>query len=461
MNTLEAALETFLHEFESDSLTDADRDAARALLADQLGLQVGLSTLPWSEAAADAALRTAPDGNATIAGSGVRVDPQTAAYCNATFAHGFEYDDAHSASDGHPGSVVASTALALAEAEDRTIEEAVIALVAGYEVYTRLGAVLSPHALEHGWHPHALLAPFGAAATALALGDDDRETISNALAIAASHGSASTEYSSTGGSVKRVHAGIGARDGIQSVALARAGVTGPERYLGGNKGLLSVYADVDPPGGEAFSRNRLEIHDTWFKLHSCCGCTHAYLDCLAAIDPDPDDVERVTARLQPSSDRIVGTQNENLYAPRSIEEAQFNLPFALALALSGIGTDVRAYRSFVTGERDYDDPALRATMERIDLEVDPDMARYAPAFVGDLTVHYADGTTADAFVEHTRGTPDNPATESDRREKFDALAEPIIGAERTARLWDHAIDAPCETPVRSFRPLLEPPASDR
>ena len=461
MATFEDAIDDFLSELDAGILSTADREAARVLLTDQLGVQVGLADLPWSEQATAAALDGAPDGKATIVANGLRVDPETAAFCNASYAHGFEYDDAHSASDGHPGSVTVSVALALAEAEDRTLAEAVVAIVAGYEVYTRIGTALSPALLARGWHPHAVLAPFGAAATAATIEGLSSERTRHALAIAASHASGITEYSSTGGSVKRVHAGIGAQNGIRAVRLASRGVTGPDRYLTGNKGAFRAFAGVEPPGPdpETFGRERLEIHDTWLKLHSCCGCTHAYLDCLDEIDPasDPDRIDRVEARVQPSTDSIVGTQNENLYEPTSIEEAQFNLPFELALAILGWGNGVESHRALVAGDRRYDDPALRATMDRIELRIDRELERYDPAFVGDLTVEYVDGTTEEAFVEHARGTPGNPASAAERRRKFDELTEPILGSDQASELWSVATDAPLETPVRELRSLIAPP----
>ena len=56
-----------------------------------------------------------------------------------------------------------------------------------------------------------------------------------------SHCSGTTEYSSSGGSVKRVHSGIGALNGIRAAELAQAGITGPTHFLTGKKGYFRTF----------------------------------------------------------------------------------------------------------------------------------------------------------------------------------------------------------------------------
>jgi 2-methylcitrate dehydratase PrpD len=446
---IEAEVESFIDEFSYEDLADEDLVAAKRLLKDNLAVSVGLSVLPWSEAADGYAREQEQSGPSTVAAHGRSVDPETAAFLNGTFAHGLEYDDAHGPSDGHPGSVVTSTALAVGEAVDATFYDVLAAQVVGYEVYTELGAAGSPDLIARGWHPHAVLGSFGGAATAAYLWDLDRAEIRHALAIAASHASGLTEYSSTGGSVKRTHAGIGARNGITAVRMAKNGITGPRRYLTGNKGFFPTFIEkreIDPV--DFGTPGEMGVHEAWLKQYACCGCTHAYVDCVEAIDPEPEDIESVTARIQPKSNSIVGTENENLYEPTNIEEAQFNLPFEVALAIRGHGNGFPAHRRIIDGDLALDDSELRETMQRIDLEPDPELGEtYGPKFVGDLTVEYRDGTTEHAFVEDATGTADNPPSATECREKFDELTVPVLGEETSEHLWRAVDDADRDTPI--------------
>lgn len=448
-DTMEAEVESFIAEFSYGDLADKDLVAAKRLLKDNLAVSIGLSVLPWSEAADRYAREQERSGPSTVAAHGRSVDPETAAFLNGTFAHGLEYDDAHGASDGHPGSVVTSTALAVGEAVEATFDEVLAAQLVGYEVYTKLGAVGSPNLIARGWHPHAVLGSFGGAATAAYLWDLNRTEIRHALAIATSHAGGITEYSSTGGSVKRAHAGIGARNGITAVRMAKSGITGPRRYLTGSKGFFSSFIekrDLDPVGlGDS---GRMGVHEAWLKQYACCGCTHAYIDCVEEIDPELEEIESVTARIQPKSNSIVGTENENLYEPTNIEEAQFNLPFEVSLAIRGHGNGFPAHRRIIDGELALEDQELRETMELIELEPDPELGEtYGPKFVGDLTVEYRDGTTEHAFVEDATGTADNQPSAAECREKFDELTVPVLGEREAGSLWRAVDEASPETPV--------------
>lgn len=161
-----------------------------------------------------------------------------AAFVNGAYGHGFEYDDAHGPSASHPGSCVIPAALAIGEELGSSLEDVITAMVAGYEVYTRLGVLAAPDLLRRGLHPHCVLSNFGAAAVSAKLRGFDSETTLHALSIALSHASGTTEYTSTGGSVKRIHAGIGTRNGMVAADMARAGITGPRAFLSGNKGFF-------------------------------------------------------------------------------------------------------------------------------------------------------------------------------------------------------------------------------
>lgn len=449
----ESALATFVADASPSALTEDRRRAATRLLTDQLALQIGLSELPWSRSAIRYGLENGKEGACTIAGSGRRMDIETAAFVNATLGHGFEYDDVHNPSNGHPGCIVVPTGLAVGEATDATLEEVLVAIGVGYEVYGRIGTLGGPHLQNRGWHAHALLGRFGAAAVAAVLWDWDREMVHQALSIASSHASGFLEYSSTGGSVKRAHAGIAARDGIQAARMADSGITGPRRYLTGQKGFFNTFLDgLDRDWDERASdldHDRLDqLAHLWIKNYCTCGCIHAFLDAMRSIDPDPERVSRITAHIQPQSDAVVGTTNENATDPRDIVEAQYSLPYQLALTLRGFDNGYRLHREFTEGSRPLDDPETRRLARTVDIVVDPELDEtYAPKLVGKLEVEWTDGTAERCFVEDPRGTPENPLSEAAFRDKFDDLTVPVVGKARSAKLYELLEDFDSTLPV--------------
>ena len=72
---------------------------------------------------------------------------------------------------------------------------------------------------------------FGAAAAAAKILGLNKDLILNALSIAASEAGGVSEYTVSGGSVKRLHAGFAAQAGVKAAILANLGITGPSTAL--------------------------------------------------------------------------------------------------------------------------------------------------------------------------------------------------------------------------------------
>lgn len=452
--TLERAVAQFVVAFGSDDIDTAAREDVKKLIKDQLAIQIGAAQLPWSKQVR--AFRKPRPGKSTIVGEDTKAAAADAAYLNAAYGHGFEYDDF--AGNAHPGCCVVPTALAIGEEVGATLEQVVVALLTGYETYVRIGRLGSPDLLNCGWQPHSVLANFGAAAIAAKLYGLDEEQTMNALAIALSHASGTTEYASTGGSIKRAHAGMAVRNGIESVELALAGITGPRRWLTGDRGLYRTFIRKsvgDDARTDFLPGHPLEIRKLMFKAYCCCAANHAYIEAMAEVRHRVDDITGVDAKIQTMTDAIVGNRNAHIYQPRNIEELQYSLPAQMALSVLGKGNGYRTHRDFLDGKLKLtpDSDAIQFA-RRIKLEVDTDLDRKYPYFVADVTVKYRDGTSQHLFRERARGSPNHPFTRDEHQAKLDELTEDVIGKRQASQLFDLIERLPPATPVREVTSLL-------
>lgn len=439
-NALEMAAARFVVDFGVEHLRDETRTALRLLLKDQLSVQIGVSQLPWAKQIRAYAEENRLPGNATVVAEEEKMDAASAAFVNAGYGHGFEYDDIHRASGGHPGCCVIPTALAIGEDIGANLGQVLVAIVAGYEVYTRIGILAAPDLLKRGWHPHSVLANFGAAAVAAKLWNLDVEKTLHALAIAASHASGITEYSSTGGSIKRVHASIGVKNGIQAASLARHGITGPSRFLTGNKGFFHAFVQKKA-GSEAASvfslDESLQIETPWLKPYCACGATHAYIDAMTGFSGQADNIERIDLRIQPKADSIVGNQNANIYAPNNIEELQYALPVQMALAVLDRGNGYRTHRDFLAGKLDLgpDTDVIRLARKIKITEVPELDEKYLEKFVADVTIVFNDQKEESVFIENSKGTPENQLGNVEIEGKINELTFEVIGEEKASQLF--------------------------
>lgn len=437
--TLEESILDFIHGFSVDDFDDATRAAARRLMQDQIANQVACSQLPWSVKTLEFARAQMRPGVATVTVYGDRMSAIDTALVNATFGHAFEYDDAHRESASHPGACVVPAALALGEETGATIDETLAAMVVGYEVYTRIGSIAAPELLSRGFHPHCILANFGAAAVAARLMKLTREQTGHALAIAMSHASGTTEYTSSGGSIKRVHSGIGTTGGIRAAQMAAHGITGPIAYLTGNKGFYRTFIDREV-GGEAadwFRPGRaLEIGKVWIKPYLCCGCIHGYIDAVTPFAGRADEIDHIDVRIQRSANVPVGTRNANAYAPKMIEHVQYSLPVQLAFTLLGMGNGYRVHLDAKEDRIDLsDDGEILRLARRVRMSEDPELdLKYPGKFVADVTLGFKDGSSEHVFVEDSTGTMENPMSQERLDAKFHELADDVLGPANAAAL---------------------------
>lgn len=454
--TLERAVARFVVNYRAQDIDDATRTMVKALIKDQFANQIGASRLPWSRQTR--AFRNPRPGRATIVGEATKAAAVDAAYINASYGHGFEYDDFFA--NAHPGCCVVPAAFALGEEVGATIEETLVALVAGYETYVRIGKWGSPAVLNVGWQPHAIFANFGAAAVAAKLYGLDEEQTFHALAIALSHASGPTEYASTGGSIKRVHAGIAVRNGIEAAELARAGITGPRRFLTGNRGLYRMFAHKEV-GDEAIADflpgapNLLP--GLSFKAYCCCALTFSFIEAMEPFRGRAGVIERIDARLQTMADSIVGNRNAQVYSPRTIEELQYALPVQMALAVLGLGNGFKTHRAFMEGLLDLspESPAI-ALARRITMVVGPELDAGYKHFVADVTVHFRDGSSEHRFQERSKGSPGKPFTPAEFAAKLDELTDEVIGKPQADRLFAVVDALEPARPVTDITALLVP-----
>ena len=460
--SVEEAAARLVVELDFDSLPAAAVAGARRLMQDQLALQVGCADLRWSQAVLDVTRARHVPGTAHVTVAGDEMSAGDAAFVNATFGHGFEYDDAHRASSSHPGSCVVPAALAVGEEIGASVQDVLLGIIAGYEVYTRIGVLTAPDLLERGFHPHALLSTFGAAAVVAKMRGFDLEQTLHALSIAMSHSAGTTEYTSSGGSVKRAHAGIGTRGGIRAAEMAEAGITGPRAFLTGSKGFFPCFVgrEIAPDTAAVVARfddrEDFEITRVWIKPYCCCGVNHAYIDGARQLADkiDPEQVESIELGIQSGGDVVVGNRNANAFHPRSIENLQYSLPFQFSLALLARGNGYTTHRGYLDGQLDLgegSEPARLASRLHITPRPDLDTA-YRGRWVADIAVTLRDGSRESLFVDNPLGTAENPMSQADLDAKFRDLTVAVLGEQRSAELLaaitGGALDMPATALVR-------------
>lgn len=417
-----AALADWVTGFAPERLTAADLAQLRVLLIDHAGVALRGMALPWGRALTAYARPYRGQGQCRIFGTPLTVPPGIAGLVNATAAHGMELDDTHDESITHPGAVVIATALAMGMAEHRTGAEVLAAIAVGYEAMARVGmATGAGHILEHGWHPTALFGGFGAAATAARLLRLDADGLMDAWGLMLSMAGGSMQFSQDPArtTVKRLHGGYGAHNGIMAAQLAGHGIAGPRQAFDGTYGLCRIFGatpDLDrlvPAADDA-----LQIHRISLKPYPCCRLFHSTIDALREVtDGFTLDRERI-ARLTVGGPDALLTQHM-IARPTSMMAAQYSLPFTLGAALVHGPASYDAFADERLG-----DSAVLALADRVDARADAAMQAAFPAHFGSwVELETAEGERRRVAVLDSYGTTANPMPRKAVEEKCAGLAQ--------------------------------------
>jgi 2-methylcitrate dehydratase PrpD len=276
---------------------------------------------------------------------------------------------------------------------------------------------------RRGWHPTSVFGRTGAAAAACALMGLDEARIANALGVAAT--TAGGLVGSFGTHGKPFHAGKAAMDGILAAQLAADGFVAATHLYELEKGLLDAFiqdrqVEVPPLDFET----KWELLENSFKPYASCRATHASTQAARSIASQVHGrkITKVHAKVHPNALVTAGKT-----APRTALEGKFSVPFCISLGLRG-------YKVVST---DFTDETMRdrAVMDVVPV-VQLEAVQGQPAHSAYLDVTLEGGERVQGQTDIVMGHPDNPMSWDALQEKFEGLVEPVLGAQKTATLFD-------------------------
>jgi 2-methylcitrate dehydratase PrpD len=323
----------------------------------------------------------------------------------------------------HPQPPMVPAALAIAEWKKLGGKEFLTAILLGFDLETRVAMAVNPsHMGERGFHTTGTCGTFGAVAAAGKLLKLNEEQMTQALGIAGTQAAGLTISLETFS--RSLHAGKAAYNGVLAAMLAKKGFTGAEAIFEGKGGFCQALANgydlaklTDGLGREYL------ISDQRFVRYVTCGAMHSAIDGVIELTKEhairPEDIEEIDARTFPITLDLCGRVQE----PKTFFDAQFSLPFALAIA----AIEGQVSIGQLTPKR-LNDPTVLALAKKVRGSVDPELATLGYTGSGDLfqsakvSIKTKDGQEYHKQVNLHKGSPQNPFTQEELLEKFHDLA---------------------------------------
>jgi len=424
-------------------------DLGRKSVLDGLGLALSGSVAQSGRIVQQYLAAQGVRGEATVIGTDMKVPERFAAFANGIGIHADDYDDAQLAVHKdrvyglltHPTAPCLPAALAIAEVNDLSGQQLMLAYQIGVEVETKIAEAISPRHYQHGFHATATCGTFAAAAAAARLQGLDLETTLRALGIAASQSAGLRENFGT--MTKPFHAGRSSESGVVAADLARAGWTATDRILESPRGFFQAHG-----GGFMLEAIQGRLGNPWtfiepgvsIKPNPSGSLTHpgmtTMLELILENDIRPEQVERVD----------VGT-NHNMpnalihHRPTNELQAKFSMEFCMAILLLERRGGLPEFTDEVVNRAD-----VQELIGRIHFGVHPEAeAAGYDKMTTIIDIHLKDGRTLSGRADFGKGSPANPMSYDEAADKFRGCAE-------FAR-WDEAKAARIIEAVRDLESL--------
>ena len=366
-------------------------------------------------------------GETTVIGTTLRAQERFAAFANGVAMHADDYDDTQLAVGPdrvyglltHPTAPCLPATLAVAERENLSGRDLVLAYHVGVEVESKASEAMSPRHYQHGFHSTATCGTLASASATAKLHRLDLETTLRALAIAASQSAGLRENFGT--MTKPFHAGRAAESGLVAADFARRGWTATDRILESPRGFFQAHG-----GGYMLEAIQGKLGNPWtfiepgvsIKPHPSGSLTHPGMTKMIGLirgsDIKPDQVDRID----------VGT-NHNMpnalihHHPTDELQAKFSMEFCMAILVLRRRGGLPEFTDEVVNRPDVQEMIGKV---HFGVHAEAEAAGY-DKMTTIIDVHLKDGRTISGRADFGKGSPSNPMSYDEVADKFRECAE--------------------------------------
>src|SRR3954470_432474 len=353
--------------------------------------------------------------------------------------------DIHRSTLTHVTPEVIPPALAIAERDNLSGRDLLLAIALGCEITTRVGLGLNyPEARKRGWHGPGVIGPFGAAAAVGRLIGLDKIKMAKAYGLAGSQ-SAGT-FAAWGTPTVKFHQCRGALSGLMAALLAEQDFLATQEFLTHKDGgLFNTYSDGGTPAaatdqlGQRWELEQIALR-LWPSASTIQGFITAMFDLVEKNDLKPSQVKKIAVKMS----KVAVDMHGIFPRYKGKFDALLSTHYAAAVILHDRELTLAQFEP-----ARYDDPKLRKfAAEQVDVAIDPALTGVQAI----VDVQTSDGKTLSMRCDHPRGSAENPLTRAQIEANFRTYAK--------ARLPASNIDAVINAVTRleefgSARKLME------
>jgi len=355
------------------------------------------------------------------------------------------FDDNQAQMRGHPSGPLLPAVLAVTEDVNATVERALMAFVLGYELECRLGVLWNPSHYEKGWHATATQGAFAATLACAWLRKLNDEQTRHAFGICASL--ASGVRRNFGTMTMSLHSGLAASNGVKAAKLASEGFTADLHVFDGDMNIGDVLSS------QSTTREIQENLPLWgnpfmisdpgctFKLYPCGRPPLFAIDCVVELQAKHQlkmsDIKQIECEVSFMYPRTLIHSN-----PSNGLQGKTSLQYCVAAAFLDGRPNLKSF-----SDESVNRAEAKHLIERIKVVVPQHLSEEVPSvrkapFEQPVTVRVQtnSGQSYSETVQFHKGSPENPATQANLRDKFNDAVAAWMAPSQAVRILNLAHD---------------------
>ena len=416
-------LAQFASALKYDNLPERVREHTKNVLLDTLACAVAGEQGEETEQVSALASALAESHESSVIG-GDKLSLAGASLLNGYLITATTMCDIHRSTLTHVTPEVVPPALGIAERDNKSGRDLLVALAAGFETCTRVGIGADYPAMRaKGWHGPGVLGPFGGAAAVGRLRGFDAETMAKAFGLAGSQ-SAGT-FAAWATPTVKFHQCRGALSGLMAALLAEQKFLATKEFLTAKDGgLYNTYSNGGKPEavtsdlGQRYELEQIALR-LWPSASSTQGMNSALFDLIEKNKVDPDQVKKLRIGLS----KTVFDLHGGLAKYKAKFDALISAHYTAAVILHDQKLTLAEFEA-----KRYDDPKLRkAAAEQVEVKADPALTGVQAT----VEIEMADGSKLAARSDHPRGSYENPLSRAQIEGKFRTYAKGVLADAQT------------------------------
>ena len=354
-------------------------------------------------------------GDFSALGCGCKLALKEAVFLNGLNSHALDFDDGTNSGIIHLGAPIFSLLLPLAQRYDTSLEEVLRAAVIGYEVSYTMAVSMQPGHKALGYHATGTCGVLGAViAASYMLGFSNEERF-NAFAAACVSATGMLSVLDDGSELKPYNVAKTVLLSLTSLQLATAGFQGNPDSLGNHRGYLRMMTGRDDVKIKPFLlNNTYAIMKSYTKPYASCRYTHPSVEAAIHLREQikAEDIGRID--IITYSLAVAGHDHTDIQGAYS---AKMSIPYATAVGWIYGKAGLEEF-----SDKNVVDENILRLVKKIHVNSDDMLSSLFPEIqAAVIRVTAKDGKTITNRVDYPKGEPENPLSNEEFKERYDAL----------------------------------------